>query len=107
MRMYTGDLEPDLQVTLSSADGPVDITTASSVRVIGKRDDTIIFDRAPDATDIVGDTSVVTMEWVDGDTDDIGRITVEVEVLWPGVRPQTFRANGGVDVLRDFDYIDA
>jgi hypothetical protein len=105
VRMYTNDLEPDLEVTLASSDGPVDVSTASSIRVIGKRGTDIIFDRAPTDTDIVGDTSVVTMAWQAGDTDEIGRIQVEVEVTWPGVRPQTFRPDGGVDVLRDFDLV--
>lgn len=105
MKMYTGDLEPDLEVTLSSRDGAVDISTASSVRVIGRRGSTIIFDRAPSDTDVVGDTSVVTMEWQAGDTATKGRIQVEVEVTWPGMRPQTFRAAGGVDVLADFDLV--
>lgn len=114
LTMYTGDLEPDLEVTLSSSDGPVDITTAVSTRIIGRRlvsknPDVYeeVFDRAPTSTAVVGDTSVVTMAWVAGDTDDIGRIQVEVEVTWPGARPQTFRADGGVDVRRDFDYVEA
>lgn len=106
MRMYTGDLEPDLEVTLSSTTQAVDIDDAASIRIIGKRGGDIIFDRTPDEVAVVDDNSVVTMEWVDGDTDEIGRISVEVEVTWPGTRPQTFRADGGVDVLRDFDLVD-
>lgn len=101
--MYTGDLKPDLEVVLSNPDSPVDISGASSIRMIGRRGDHVIFDRTPDDTDIVDDTSVVTMYWVDGDTDQIGRIQVEVEVTWPGVKPQTFRADGGVDIRSDFD----
>lgn len=106
MRMYTGDLEPDLEVTLSSANAAVDVSTATSVRIIGRRGLDIVFDRAPTTTEVVGDTSVVTMEWQDGDTDLKGRIQIEVEVTWPGIRPQTFRANGGVDILTDFDLAD-
>lgn len=105
-RRYTGDLEPPLVVTLSASD-PVNITTASSVRVIGRdRTNDIIFDRAPTDTDVVGDTSVVTMDLQAGDTDEVGRIQVEVEVMWPGSRPQTFRASGGIDVVEDFDLAD-
>lgn len=107
LTMYTGDLEPDLEVTLSSSAGAVDVTTAVSVRVIGRRGGTIIFDRNPNDDDVTvavaGDNSVVTMSWEAGDTDAIGRIQVEVEVTWPGTRPQTFRAEGGVDVHADFD----
>jgi lysophospholipase L1-like esterase len=102
--MYTGDLKPDLRVTLSAA-GPVDVTEAENVRIIGKRGDHIVFDRAPDTQDVVGDTSVLTMLWQDGDTDTKGRIQVEVEVTWPGDERQTFRANGGVDIYTDFDQL--
>jgi hypothetical protein len=103
MRMATGDLEPDLEVTLYG----VDATTASSIRVLGRRaDNDIIFDRAPTTTTLVGSDTKVTMAWVDGDTDDRGRIQIEVEVTWPGVRPQTFRPDGGVDLYTDFDLAD-
>lgn len=103
MRMYTGDLKPDLQITVASRDEAVDLTTASSVRIIGVQDDLIIFDRAPDDIDVVGDTTVLTMEWQTGDTDEQGRITFEVEATWPGTKPQSFRPPGGVDVWTDFD----
>lgn len=105
--MYTGDDKPDLEITLSSPDEIVNTATATSVRIIGKRAGTIVFDRAPNTDIQVDDKSVVTMEWQDGDTDEPGRITIEVEVTWPGAKQQTFRANGGVDVDRDFDYIPA
>lgn len=101
--MYTGDLKPDLVVTLSNPDSPVDVSSASSVRMIGRRGDHIVFDRPPDDTDIIGDESILTMFWVDGDTDTIGRIQIEVEAIWPGLKPQTFRADGGVDIRTDFD----
>ena len=41
------------------------------------------------------------MEWQSGDTDERGRIQIEVEVTWPGARTQTFRADGGVDIKTD------
>lgn len=102
MRMYTGDLKPDLQVTCS-ADEPVDLDDAVSVRIIGRRDDTIVFDSTPDTQTVVGDTTVVTRLWQPGDTAETGRIQIEVEATWPGNKKQTFRANGGVDIHRDFD----
>lgn len=106
--MYTGDLEPDLEVELSSPDDDVDVSTADSVRILGKRRGEVIFDRAPSDTDIVGGKSVVTMEWQPGDTDEVGSIQIEVEVTWPGTRPQTFRCGGGgVAIFRDFDLADA
>lgn len=104
MTMFTGDLKPDMEVTLSAREA-VDITFATQVRIIGTRDGVIIFDRAPNTTEVVDDTSVVTMVWQDGDTDEPGVIEVEVEVTWPGPRKQTFRARGGVNVAPDFDYV--
>lgn len=100
--MYTGDLKPDLKVILSAAE-PVDATTASDVRILGQRDDVVIFDREPASVAVDGDTSVVTMVWESGDTDQRGRIGIEVEVMWSGSKPQTFRADGGVDIFDDFD----
>lgn len=101
--MFTGDLKPDLQITLSSAPGGVNIDDALAVRIIGKRGNTIVFDRAPSDTSVVGETSVVTMEWQVGDTAATGRIDLEVEVMWPGAKPQTFRPSAGVDIKPDFD----
>jgi hypothetical protein len=100
--MYTGDLKPDLEV-VCSADTPVDLDDATSVRIIGKRGDTIVFDTVPDDMTVTGDTTLVTRLWQPGDTADIGRIQIEVEATWPGNKKQTFRADGGVDVRRDFD----
>lgn len=104
MRMATGDLKPDLTMTLSASD-PVDATAATGIRILGRRDDTLIIDRTPDQIAVVGDTSVLTMLWQDGDTDSIGRIQFEAELTWPGNKVQTFRASGGVDIYRDFDQL--
>jgi hypothetical protein len=105
MKIYTGDLKPDLRVVLSDAtpDGGVDVGVANAVRIIGKRNGEIIFDRAPSTTQTIGDESLLTMEWQAGDTDDAGFIQLEVEVTWPGNKKQTFRPSGGVNVATDFD----
>lgn len=104
---FTGDLEPPLLIELSAPDAAVDISTATAVRVIG-RDATrnIIFDRPPTDVDVVGDTSLVTMNLQTGDTDARGLVQVEVEVMWPGARPQTFRPFDALDVVDDFDIED-
>ena len=110
LTMRTGDLEPDLEVTIRPArttDPPVNLTTAASVRVIGKQLGEVIFDRAPTSTVVDGNNTVVTMEWQAGDTALPNRITIEIEATWPGTRPQTFVPDGGVDIRRDFDYVDA
>jgi hypothetical protein len=109
MVMYTDNLEPALVITLFDAAkrNPQDVntTTASSIKVIGTRDQTIVFDHSvtPASTSHVGRTSIVTMPWVSGDTDTEGRIDIEVEVTWPGSRLESFRP-GYVDIynrLRD------
>lgn len=108
MVMYTDNLQPDLVMTLwDDADDPADVdtTTATSIAVIGTRNQAIVFDHAvtPASTSHVGLTSVVTMPWVSGDTADPGRIDIEVEVTWPSSRLGSFRP-GHVDVynrLRD------
>lgn len=64
----------------------------------------IVFDRVPTFV-VVGATSVVAMQWEAGDTATIGRIDVEVEVMWPGNKPQTFRPATGVTIAEDFDHV--
>lgn len=103
MRMFTGDLKPDLDVTLSG-DSAVDATVAEGIKVIGRRNGEEIFSRDIDPGDVTvdGSSSVVTMQWEDGDTDDAGYIEIEVEVTWPGSRKQTFRSDNKVSVVEDF-----
>lgn len=99
MRMYRGDLKPDLTITCSDDGQPVDLTTAVGVRVIGVRGSIVAFDR----TVTGGADGVVTMEWQAEDTATPGRLLVEVEVMWPGSKPQTFRpASNAVDIVADY-----
>lgn len=96
--MYRGDLKPDLEITLTDDRTPVNLTTAASIRVIGTRNGTVAFDRAA-----TGNTAgVIVMPWQTGDTSTVGRISVEVEVTWPGAKPQTFRPTSVVDILTDY-----
>lgn len=112
-RMYTGDLKPDYVVELSDVDPDgavtdVDLSAALSVRVIGvltipNIDPALttvapLFDRV--ASSATG--NVVTMFWEVADTAVAGLISTEVEVMWPGSKPQTFRPPELVQVLEDF-----
>ena len=101
--LYAGDLEPSLRVTLSDKNADVDVTDATAVRVIGRRDGTVAFTRT--GTDLTLEhadgKSVVTMPWKTGDTATPGRIEIEIEVEWPGQRPQTFRPTNDVRVVDD------
>ncbi len=107
MRIKRGDLLPALTATLTDTPTggvttPVNLTTATSIRVIGRRAGAVtnLFDRA--ATGTSG--GVVTMQWQAADTAVAGRIWVELEVTWPGAKPQTFPVRGQlpVDVYDDF-----
>lgn len=98
MKMYRGDLKPDLVISCTDDGEPVDLTTAVTVRVIGVRNGVTVFDRAVTGTA----DGKVTMEWQAADTAETGRILVEAEVTWPGDKPQTFRPGEAVDVVADY-----
>jgi len=104
MTISTGDRLPPVRITLSG-DEPVDITTANSTRILGRRNRELIIDSAPDDVVVEGDTSVIRYDWEVGKTDEVGAIDFEVEVTWsPGI-VQTFRCDPDdhVDVVLDFD----
>lgn len=98
MKMYRNDLKPDLELTLTDGTTPVDLTVATSVRVIGIKDGVILINRTVTGTA----EGVVTMQWQAADTAKVGRIEVEVEVTWPGSKPQTFRPASAVDIEADY-----
>ena len=109
-RMYKGDLKPDYSVALvdvaeDDTETPIDLSTATSVRVVGVHIDTEtgtvtpVFDRAADTYTAGG---VVTMAWQAGDTDQVGFIYTEVEIMWPGNKPQTIRPPEVIDVRDDY-----
>lgn len=103
MRMFRGDLKPDLELTLTDGKPatPVDLTGATAIRVIGRKNSAVLFDRAP--TELSGAAEgVVVMEWQPADTAETGRVYVEVEVTWPGGKPQTFRSGSVVDINADY-----
>lgn len=97
LEMRRGDLKPDLLIDLFDADGPIPISTATTVNVVARQNGALLFKRA-----VSGSTDgLVTMEWQATDTDVAGTITVEVEIVWPGNKPQTIRPAGVVKVYPD------
>jgi len=104
LELRRGDLEPDLVLDVTARNpvtgirGPVDFTLATAIRVLGKKNGTLLVDRSGIGTA----DGVVTMSWEIADTATPGTITFEVEAMWPGARPQTFRATNKVVVLPDF-----
>ena len=98
MKMYRGDLKPDLEVVLTDDGLPIDLTPTDNINVIGMQNREVLFTR-PGFGSAAG---LVTMQWEPGDTDTAGRIDIEVEVIWPGGKPQTFRPTGAVEIAPDY-----
>jgi hypothetical protein len=104
MNIKKGDLTPALKITCAGTDGSaVDLTTASSVQVVCRREggSAALFTRAA-----TGDANgVATYVWQAGDTGTEGRLLFEVLVTWPGTQPQRFPATSylPVDVLPNLD----
>lgn len=110
--LYTGDLDPALQITLrDEAGGVLDATDPSvGIRIIGKRLGVPVFEHEPTSRTLVGENTLLVMEWEEGDTAEPGRIKIEVEVTWPdleipGGRPQTFVGDKPIQILKDADYV--
>ncbi len=95
MRLYTGDLKPDLTLTITDDGVAVDLTVATSVTVIGYLDGVQKFSRAATVTA----QGLATMAWVAGDTTTAGVIYLEVVIDWPGAKPQTIRPNEVVEIV--------
>jgi len=99
--MKQGDLEPGLVLDIT---GPgADLNDVVSWRVIGRLrgQSTLLFDdTSPDVeVDPTDETvAVITHTWVDGETDALGLLLIEVEAIWPGGRPQTFPTNGQTSI---------
>lgn len=99
MKVYRGDLLPDLVIGISDGDGnAVDLTAATSIHVIGVRDREVVFDRSASG-DAQGN---VTMEWQAADTDQTGTIHLQVRVIWAGDKPQTFPVDEPVEVAGSY-----
>lgn len=97
-----GDLEPPLRFTLYDGTAPANLASAASVRVICSRRGALRWvDTDPDLSDAA--LGVVVHRWQAGQTDERGTFQTEVEVTWPGARPQTFPAAGYLDFRVDDD----
>ncbi len=92
MRIKRGDTLPALVINLTDGDVAVNLTSATAVKVIGKRGTVAAFtDTNPTRDNPAGK---VTHTWLAAETAIAGRIAVEVEVTWPGGAPQTFPNSG-------------
>lgn len=90
------DLLPDLILTVADDDVPVNLSAASSAKLIVSNRSGILIEAAveiedQDDEDLVGKVRYI---WQPGDTDTVGTYNMEVEVMWAGERPETFPAKG-------------
>lgn len=100
MKMYRGDLRPDLRILVTEQRRPLDLTSMQRITVIGHRpgEDEPLFEHIASGTT----QGVVTMAWEESDTAEAGRISIEVELIWPDGKAQTIRPPTGVVVLNDY-----
>jgi hypothetical protein len=89
------DLEPPLIVTCLDGGAAVDLTTAVSARLLLRN---LTAGLKVNAFCTILDQSVpanlgkVKYIWQGTDTDTVGVFNGEIEIIWPGNRPQTFPA---------------
>lgn len=86
LEMKRGDTLPALRATLTDDGAPVDLTAATTIRVLLRRGSTLVINRVVTGTD----QGVVTMPWQTGDTAIAGILRGEVEVTWPDGKVQTW-----------------
>jgi BppU N-terminal domain len=90
-KMKRYDRLPPLDVQLVSDVGPVDLTSATSVKFLMRNADKVMVINNTMQV-INASQGMVRYLWADGDTDVIGSFKAEIEVIWPGSLPQTFPA---------------
>lgn len=101
--MKVGDLKPDLQVACTSNGVAVDLTTATSVQVVCRKEYDTVALWTRTASGSAG--GIATYTWQAGDTATAGRLLFEVKVTWPSAKPQRFPENSylAVDVVPNLD----
>ena len=92
-KIKRGDLLPQWRATLydgeAVAGNEVDLSPATAVVLIAKNEaGTVVINRR--AATSYNASGVVTMDWQVADTATAGVLAFEVEVMWPGSKPQTF-----------------
>lgn len=97
MEIRQHDLEPSLVVDLTYDGGLLPLDMATDVFVMGRMNGVLLFKRPATAYE----DGTVIYSWQSGDTELPGTVTVEVEVIWAGNRPQTVRAENVVRIYPD------
>jgi hypothetical protein len=101
--MKRNDLLPEIQGVCEDANGPVDLTTASSVKFLMGLPGVTTNKVSAAATFVDRPNGVVKYSWVSGDTDTAGEYEGEFEVMWPGTKPETFPNRGKIKIVIEAD----
>ena len=89
--MKRGDTIPQLSITCSDNGAIVDLSTATTIKIIASMNNVPVFAR----TTTGSSEGIVTMDWQPADTAVPGMLELEVEVTWPQpFAVQTFPADG-------------
>lgn len=96
LTLKQNDTWPPLTFTLSGTGGPIDLTTATSIKVILKTASVVVTGTATKDPDQVVNKGKATYTWAVGDTAVIGTYDVEFEVNWGGspAKIETFPNTG-------------
>lgn len=101
-----GDLGPSLEFTCQDATGAAVLIQSYPVRFIMRSQKTGIVKVSADAQNLDDGTAnnrgKGRYDWQAGDTDTAGLYDCEVQVTFPGSKPQTF-PNGGYKTVRVWD----
>lgn len=95
VKIKRGDRRPGVTITCLNGSTPIDLTVASSVRLIGKLGGSKIIDREVTGT---ADGKVVIEVWEVNDTATAGRLQMEVQVTWADGTIQTFPGDRYLEV---------
>ena len=93
LTMKQFDVLPPISISCTIDGAPVDLTTATAIRVIGSRNGAQAFSYLSPYRSGGG---IVTAAWQAADTAVAGMIALEVEVTWPGGGITTFPAHGAL-----------
>lgn len=90
------DLLPDLLLTVADDGTPVDLSAASSAKLIVSNRSGVLIEADLEIEDQEDESNLgkVRYVWQPGDTDTVGTFNMEVEVMWAGMRPETFPSKG-------------
>lgn len=92
--MKRRDLLPILELTLSDDGAAIDLTLATTVRLIVRGPAGIRVSAAMTVLDqsVLANRGKVTYAWQAGDVGTVGVYSAEVEVIWSNGKPQTYPA---------------